>query len=106
MDAPRDPSASGASRESIKPFENSTGAGIFVTTHWSVVLAAGDQQSPQATAALERLCQTYWYPLYAYIRRRGYSEHDAEDLTQGFFAHLLERHSFERVAPARGKFRS
>jgi RNA polymerase sigma factor (sigma-70 family) len=86
--------------------EGRPGSAIFATTHWSVVLAAGDQQSPEATAALERLCQTYWYPLYAYVRRRGYSEHDAEDLTQAFLAHLLERHSFQRVSPAKGKFRS
>lgn len=79
---------------------------IFATTHWSVVLAAGDRRAPEATAALERLCQTYWYPLYAYIRRRGYSQHDAEDLTQAFFAHLLERHSLQRLSPAKGKFRS
>lgn len=83
-----------------------TGSAIFATTHWSVVLAAADQQSPEATAALERLCQTYWYPLYAYVRRRGYSDHDAEDLTQAFFAHLLERQSFERLSPTKGKFRS
>jgi RNA polymerase sigma factor (sigma-70 family) len=98
--------ASGASREDAQPQEGGGAGAIFVTTRWSVVLAAGDQHSPVATAALERLCQTYWYPLYAYVRRRGYSEHDAEDLTQGFFAHLLERHSFGRVAPAKGKFRS
>lgn len=79
---------------------------IFATTHWSVVLAAGNRQSLEATVALERLCETYWYPLYAYIRRRGYSAHDAEDLTQSFFGHLLERHALHRVSPAKGKFRS
>lgn len=62
--------------------------------------------STESTVALERLCQTYWYPLYAYVRRRGYSEHDAEDLTQAFFAHLLERRSFQRISPEKGKFRS
>lgn len=78
----------------------------FATTHWSVVLAAGDSASPQSTAALERLCHAYRYPLYAYIRRRGHREHDAEDLTQGFFAHLLARHAFRGVTPGRAKFRT
>lgn len=81
-------------------------AAVFATTHWSVVLAAGNQRSPESTAALERLCRTYWYPLYAHARRRGYSVADAEDLTQGFFALLLERHSIQGVSPAKGKFRS
>jgi len=78
----------------------------FTTTHWSVVLAAGRVSSPEASAALERLCQTYWYPLYAYVRRRGYRQHDAEDLTQGFLAHLLAHSFLGRVAPEKGKFRS
>jgi len=59
---------------------------IFVTTHWSVVLKAGRSDAPQAQDALEKLCQTYWHPLYAYVRRRGHSPADAEDLTQAFFA--------------------
>ena len=80
--------------------------GVFETTHWSVVLAAGSNPSPASTAALERLCRLYWYPLYAHVRRRGYGEADAKDLTQGFFAHLLERQAFQRAAPARGRFRS
>jgi hypothetical protein len=63
----------------------------FTTTHWSIVLAAGEEQSPGATDALAQLCRTYWYPLYAYIRRRGHEPHDAQDLTQEFFAQLLER---------------
>lgn len=79
---------------------------MFTTTHWSVVLAAGDAASPHAAQALEKLCQTYWYPLYAYVRRRGYSPHDAQDLTQGFFAHLLGRNFLDYVSPQRGKFRS
>ena len=79
---------------------------VFATTHWSVVLAAGSIAAPQVTTALEKLCQTYWYPLYAYLRRRGHSEHDAQDLTQGFFAHLLERRAFERVDRDKGRFRS
>ena len=65
---------------------------MFLTTHWSVVLSAGGSDSTQARDALAKLCQVYWRPLYAYVRRRGYSSHDAEDLTQGFFARILERH--------------
>ena len=81
-------------------------AGQFATTRWSVVLAAGQDDSAVAMAALETLCRAYWYPLYAYVRRRGHAEHDAQDLTQGFFARLLERHPFKSVAPGQTKFRS
>ena len=66
------------------------GGPVFVTTHWSLVLTAGRTDTTRAHDALARLCQTYWYPLYAYVRRRGFSPHDAEDLTQGFFARLLQ----------------
>jgi DNA-directed RNA polymerase specialized sigma24 family protein len=79
---------------------------VFATTHWSVVLTAGRSDSPQAQASLERLCQTYWLPLYAYVRRRGYCEADAKDLTQGFFAWLLQRDWLERADQQRGRFRS
>ena len=79
---------------------------VFATTHWSVVLAAGQHHSDAAATALEQLCRTYWYPLYAYLRRKGYSEHDAQDLTQGFIVQLLERRSLQKVAPHKGKFRS
>jgi RNA polymerase sigma-70 factor (ECF subfamily) len=78
----------------------------FATTHWSVVLAAGDGDSPQAGAALERLCQTYWYPLYAHVRRRGHDADQARDLTQGFFAEMLARHAIARADPNRGRFRT
>ena len=78
----------------------------FVTTHWSVVLAAGAPASPQAAAALERLCRAYWYPLYAFVRRRGYGPEDAQDLTQAFFAHLLRKDFLRGVGPERGRFRS
>ena len=78
----------------------------FVTTHWSVVLVAGRSDSTRAQHALGRLCQTYWYPLYAYVRRRGHSPHDAQDLTQEFFARLLERHTIANADPNRGRFRS
>jgi len=78
----------------------------FVTTHWSVVLAAGHSSVPGAHKALESLCRAYWYPLYAYIRRQGSSPHDAEDLTQGFFAWLLESKDLRLADPERGRFRS
>jgi RNA polymerase sigma-70 factor (ECF subfamily) len=79
---------------------------VFATTHWSVVLAAGQNSSDRAATALEELCRSYWYPLYAYLRKKGYSQHDAQDLTQGFIFQLLERRSLERVQPQKGKFRS
>jgi RNA polymerase sigma factor (sigma-70 family) len=79
---------------------------LFATTHWSVVLATADQESPQAAAALEQLCRTYWYPLYYYVRRRGYGHEDAQDLTQGFLLQLLERESFARTDASKGRFRS
>jgi RNA polymerase sigma-70 factor (ECF subfamily) len=78
----------------------------FVTTHWSVVLAAKEGDPSDAAAALEKLCRTYWYPLYAFLRREGRSPHDAQDLTQAFFAHLLQRDFLENVGPQKGKFRS
>jgi RNA polymerase sigma factor (sigma-70 family) len=79
---------------------------VFATTRWSVVLAAGCNDTTHARAALEKLCRTYWYPLYAYVRRRGHSPEDAQDFTQEFFARLLERHWLERADQQRGKFRS
>lgn len=78
----------------------------FSATHWSVVLAAGQVASPQAEAALARLCQTYWYPLYAFIRREGHDPHEAQDLTQDFFARFLEKNYLSNVDPRKGKFRS
>ncbi len=80
--------------------------GVFATTHWSVVLAAGEQNTPESAEALERLCSTYWHPLYTYVRRRGYSPEDAQDLTQQFFERFLERGSFSAADPARGRFRT
>lgn len=82
------------------------GAAAFATTHWSVVLAAGDGGSGGAQDALENLCRTYWHPLYVFIRRRGHGPEDAEDLTQQFFAHFLEKHYFRHADPARGRFRT
>ena len=78
----------------------------FVTTHWSVVLAARAPDAPQAAAALAELCRTYWYPLYAFVRRKGHSPHDAQDLTQAFFARLLEKNYVAQVDRERGRFRT
>jgi RNA polymerase sigma-70 factor (ECF subfamily) len=79
---------------------------IFATTHWTVVLAAGKRNSPQAASALEELCRTYWFPLYAYVRRRGHNKEDAEDLTQAFFARLLEKNFPAGLDSEKGKFRA
>jgi RNA polymerase sigma factor (sigma-70 family) len=80
--------------------------GRFATTRWSVVLAAGaDTSSPGVHEALATLCETYWYPLYAFLRSRGYGELDAQDHTQAFFARLLEKHVIRHADPARGRFR-
>ena len=81
-------------------------SGLFATTHWSVVLAAGQGANVQASAALEQLCRTYWYPLYAYLRRGGHKPEDANDLTQGFFARLLREDFLSGVGPEKGRFRS
>src|SRR5438132_13966297 len=78
----------------------------FATTHWSVVLAAGHDSSPGASEALETLCRTYWYPLYAFVRRQGRSPEDAQDLTQAFFARLLEKDYLKSVVQEKGKFRT
>jgi RNA polymerase sigma-70 factor (ECF subfamily) len=82
------------------------GQPVFGTTHWSVVLAAGDEAKPESAAALETLCRAYWYPIYVFIRRQAYGEADAQDLTQGFFCHILSRRFLERASPDRGRFRS
>jgi RNA polymerase sigma-70 factor (ECF subfamily) len=82
-----------------------TAAG-FHTTHWTMVLAAQEKDGTVAREALAGLCSTYWYPLYAFVRRQGSSPHDAEDLTQEFFHRFLERDSLAYVRPAAGKFRS
>ena len=78
----------------------------FSTTHWSVVLAAGQGNSPEAEQALEKLCRGYWYPLYAYTRRRGYDPHEAQDIVQGFFARFLAKNYLQGLSAERGKFRS
>jgi RNA polymerase sigma factor (sigma-70 family) len=93
------------------PLDSVSGAGgsrrTFETTHWSIVLAAGeDPSSSRARGALETLCRTYWKPLFVYVRRQGYSDADAKDLVQGFFARILARRDLQAVRKERGRFRS
>jgi len=83
-----------------------TPAQAFPSTHWSVVLAAHADSPARARDALEQLCTVYWYPLYAFLRRSGHQPADAEDLVQGFIAHLLERRFFQAADPDKGRFRS
>jgi RNA polymerase sigma-70 factor (ECF subfamily) len=83
-----------------------SGTSQFATTRWSVVLAAVSPSSPKYQQALSTLCQTYWFPLYAYLRRHGCDTHQAEDCTQAFFAQMLEKHSLRLADPKGGKFRS
>jgi len=94
-----------AESDSVTPSPGA-GGGQFCTTHWSVVLAAGDSSVPGAQEALEKLCRAYWYPLYVYVRRQGQSPHDAQDLTQEFFARLLDKKYLRLADPDRGKFRA
>jgi RNA polymerase sigma-70 factor (ECF subfamily) len=81
-------------------------AARFPTTCWGRILEAGDPAAPEARAALEALCRDYWYPLYAFVRRKGHDPETAQDLVQGLFAHLLERHDLRGLEPERGRFRS
>src|SRR5436853_2182937 len=89
--------------------EQSVNTGIggvaFVTTQWSVVLTA-QGHSPAADEALEKLCRTYWWPLYGFVRRQGHSPEEAQDLTQGFFALILERRDLDAVRKEKGRLRS
>ena len=78
----------------------------FVTTHWSVVLSAREEDSPRNREALETLCRTYWFPLYAFVRRQGRDPHDAQDLTQEFFARLLQKEYLKSAAQEKGRFRT
>jgi RNA polymerase sigma-70 factor (ECF subfamily) len=91
---------------SEQPPSENAGGRDFCTTHWSVVLLAGKEGTPESASALENLCRTYWYPLYAYARRQGHSAPDGEDLTQQFFASFLEKKYFGLANPERGRFRS
>src|SRR5215471_19148116 len=88
------------------PKSDGTGARVFATTHWSVVMAAGQDDSPPARRALETLCRAYWYPIYVYVRRKGYGADEAEDLTQEFFAQLIEKHHLRQADREKGKFRT
>lgn len=81
-------------------------AARFRTTRWSAILIAAETQMPGSKEALSALCRDYWYPLYAFARRRGHPAHDAQDLTQGFFLSMLKRHALKQADPARGRFRS
>lgn len=90
-----------------EPLAPAAGGGSdFATTHWSVVLAAGASEDGHSTQALEQLCRGYWYPLYAFVRRRGHRPEDAQDLTQAYFARLLEKHYVRQANPQRGRFRT
>jgi RNA polymerase sigma factor (sigma-70 family) len=95
-------------RALLKPDHHSPAdaAGRFRTTRWSVVLLSAQSKAPGSEAALAELCRLYWYPLYAFVRYRGYAPDDAQDLTQGFFLHLLEHKALSHVDPLKGKFRS
>lgn len=86
--------------------DESRSSPAFATTRWTLVLTAGGDASADGHEALEQLCRVYWFPLYAYIRRRGHDPHTAQDLTQGFFARLLERNDLARITREGGRFRS
>lgn len=92
----------------MRPSDDSNAgkAGQFMTTCWSAVLLSGQSQAPGSDRAREEFCQLYWYPLYAFVRRRGYNADDAKDLTQGFFLFIFDHKALQRVTPTKGKFRS
>ena len=87
-----------------EPIDRAHAPDAFVTTRWSVVLGAGQRLDPNAASALIELCQRYWYPLYAYVRRRGNDADEARELTQEFFLRLLEKNTLAVAAPERGRF--
>jgi RNA polymerase sigma factor (sigma-70 family) len=82
------------------------GTARFALTHWSVIIAAGRMDSADTREALEKLCRTYWLPIYAFVRRQGHSPHDSQDLTQGFFERLLGKNALSEVDRSKGRFRS
>ena len=88
------------------PDPNTYASGRFPSTHWSLIIRAGSPGSPQARAALAELCSVYWYPIYAFIRRKGNGHDQALDLTQGFFARLLEKGIVAAAEPGKGRFRA
>jgi RNA polymerase sigma-70 factor (ECF subfamily) len=85
---------------------NDSQPALFVTTRWTIIQAAGCEDSPVAARALEELCRTYWYPLYAFVRRQGFIKEDAEDLVQSFFLRILDKKYLQGVSSDKGKFRS
>src|SRR5437773_9301946 len=89
-----------------EPMHTLTGPSQFPTTRWTLVVSAGDPQRKETRFALASLCEGYWYPLYAYLRRRGYPADQAQDLTQDFFIRLLEGRYLDRADPEKGRFRS
>jgi RNA polymerase sigma-70 factor (ECF subfamily) len=89
-----------------RPDSGGFGGGRFATTSWRLIATARGDDVPEARRALAELCAAYWYPLYSYLRRRGHPAEEAQDLTQGFFARLLERKFLTGLAPEKGKFRS
>src|SRR6516164_11226595 len=96
----------GRSKLNPEPHSRLGDTGRFHTTRWSAVLLSAQSHTPGSQAALAELCRIYWYPIYAFVRRRGSSAEDAQDLTQGFFLHLLDHKALRRVCSAKGKFRS
>lgn len=100
------PGCDGSQMEPSADVRSIPGREGFSTTRWSMIVAAGRTADGQGLWAMEELCRTYWYPLYAHVRRRGYSKEDAEDLTQSFFARLLEKNYLDGLSPERGRFRS
>src|SRR5437667_6636599 len=90
----------------MRPESETEAPRVFATTHWSVVLAAGQGESAPAQRALETLCRGYWYPIYVYVRRKGYGADDAQDLTQEFFAQLISKHHLRLADRNKGKFRT
>lgn len=95
-----------ADEQATPPQGRAQAGAVFVTTHWSIVLDAKDKGSPDSAAALEKLCRTYWYPLYAHVRHLGHAPADAEDLTQAFFERLLQKGYLEAADQAKGRFRT
>ena len=100
------PTTSHTPKSTTPPGGSSSGGEQFPATQWEMVAMAGDRSSPDSRTALAALCEAYWYPLYAYVRRRGYSPDDAEDLTQEFFANLLEKETLRVADRSRGRFRT
>ena len=86
--------------------ETQSGGEQFLTTRWSIVRNAAGLDPERARAALSTLCQSYWYPLYAFVRGKGVCAQDAEDVVQGFFARMIEKHTLEALTPEKGRFRS